>query len=71
MNNKYILITSLAILLISCNYDIVESNFKDHNEMIKENYFEKGWIPKQLENTKMTNIFVRNDLDINLSLIHI
>ena len=65
MKNKFILISCLAILLISCNYDIVENNFKNYNEMKKENYFEKGWIPIQLKNTKMTNIFIRNDLDIN------
>lgn len=50
---------------ISCNYDTVESEFENYEEMVESNYFDKGWIPKELANKEMKKIYVKNDLDRN------
>ena len=32
---------------------------------MEENYFDKGWIPKELANKEMNKIYIKNDLDRN------
>ena len=49
----------------SCNYDTIESKFANYEEAIDENYFDKGWIPKELANIEMKKIYVKNDIDRN------
>ena len=63
---KLILLPSIiCIWSTSCNYDIIESKFTNYDEAMDENYFDKGWIPKELANNEMKEIYVKNDLDRN------
>ena len=63
---KLILLPSIiCIWSTSCNYDIIESKFTNYDEAMDENYFDKGWIPKELANNAMKEIYVKNDLDRN------
>ncbi len=50
---------------ISCNYDVKESKFANYKEAIEQNFFEKGWLPKELANQEMKKIYVKSDLDRN------
>lgn len=55
----------ISICSPSCSFDKIESKFANYEEALDENYFEKGWIPKELVNKEMKKIFVKNDLDRN------
>lgn len=64
--NRIILFSILiCICLASCSFETIESNFATYEEALNKNYFEKGWIPKELVNKKMKKIYVKNDLDRN------
>jgi hypothetical protein len=55
----------ICIWSASCNYDIIESKFTNYKQAMDENYFDKGWIPKELANKEMKKIYIKNDLDRN------
>ena len=60
-----LLSTIICTWSTTCNYDIIESKFTNYDEAMDENYFDKGWIPKELANNEMKKIYVKNDLDKN------
>lgn len=64
--NRIILFSiHICICSASCSYDTIESKFANYEEALNENYFEKGWIPKELVHKEMKEIYVKNDLDRN------
>ena len=58
-----LLSTIICIWSTSCNYDNIESKFTNYDAAMDENYFDRGWIPKELANNQMKKIYVKNDLD--------
>ena len=71
-SNRIILIF-ITILLTntqSCNFDQVESKYSDFKSADKDGLFEKGWIPSDLVFNSMTNIYQRNNLDLNSSIFN-
>lgn len=64
--------TILSLLIItgsmlsSCILsDQKESRFTNYQQAQESNFFEKGWIPSALIMPSMTNIYVKNNLDLN------
>lgn len=56
---------TICFLITSCDFDQVENKYLNYNEATKDKFFEKGWIPATLIKESMTDIFVRNNLDLN------
>ena len=52
-------------LLISCDFDQVENRYSDYESANKDEFFEKGWIPKQIVYESMTDIYLKDNLDLN------
>ena len=64
--------TILSLLIItgsmlsSCILsDQKESRFTNYQQAQESNFFEKGWIPSALIMPSMTDIYVKNNLDLN------
>lgn len=55
----------ISLVLFAC--DRIETNYKNYAAANENGYFEKGWIPNRLVYKSMTNIYVQNDLDINIA----
>ena len=53
------------MILISCNYDLVENKFSDFKSAKEKGLFEKGWIPKEFVFESMTEIYLLSNLDNN------
>ncbi len=51
--------------LISCDIDQVENQYSDYEFANKGGLFEKGWIPKQIIYKSMTDIYLKDNLDLN------
>ncbi|MCA9417185.1 MAG: hypothetical protein KC917_12975, partial [Candidatus Omnitrophica bacterium] len=43
----FIVVLLAPFLLLSCS-ETIEEEFKDRQEVREKNYFERGWIPKNL-----------------------
>lgn len=53
-------------MLSSCILtDQKESRFTNYQQAQESNFFEKGWIPSALIMPSMTDIYVKNNLDLN------
>ena len=55
----------LIMILISCNYDLVENKYSDFTSAKEKGLFEKGWIPKEFVFESMTEIYLLTNLDRN------
>jgi len=62
---KNLIIICICFLTASCNLDQVESKYADYEEATKDGFFVKGWIPENIIRESMTEIYVRNNLDLN------
>lgn len=71
MSAKTLKHTILFLLLIafgilySCDFDQVENQYSDYESANKDEFFEKGWIPKQIVYESMTGIYLKDNLDLN------
>ncbi len=52
-------------ILYSCDFDQVENQYSDYESANKDELFEKGWIPKQIVYKSMTDIYLKDNLDLN------
>lgn len=48
-----------------CNYDQVTTEYETYQQAVKDDFFSKGWIPYELQDSSITNIYVRANLDVN------
>jgi len=56
---------AMLISLFSCAFDRVTTKYATFKEAEKDNFFEKGWIPKKLVDENVFDIYLQNDIDIN------
>lgn len=54
-----------SLLLSSCDLDQKENRYIDYEKATEAYFWIKGWIPKILIKKSMTDIYVRNNLDLN------
>ncbi len=62
---RILLLIALSTFLLSCNLDRVTTEYTTFEQADKDNFFEKGWIPIELVNEEITDIYLQNDIDIN------
>ncbi len=55
----------LLLFLCSCNLDRVTYKYETFEQASKDGLFEKGWIPNELINDDIKDIYLQNDIDIN------
>lgn len=53
----------LILILFSCS-DLMETHYSSYEEIIKDNGFQRGWIPKFLPNSSY-DIYEKHDIDNN------
>ena len=61
---KWIL-CAILFLLVACSFDQVEKRYPDFLSADKDGIFKKGWLPPDLTNKSMTDIYLRTNLDLN------
>jgi hypothetical protein len=59
------IVCTILFILASCSFDQVEKRYPDFLSADKDGIFKKGWIPPELTNKSMTDIFIRTNLDLN------
>lgn len=66
---KYIVMKKIVLIfmisIFACSSDQNEKKYNTYEEAKLDNLFEKGWIPKELVYNSMSNIIVKNNLDLN------
>lgn len=63
---KHFIITiCILIFLSSCNYEQVTTEYTSYKNAHKDDFFAKGWIPYELQDSTMTEIYVRSNVDLN------
>jgi hypothetical protein len=59
-----ILFSLFICFFVSCN-DQIKTEFKNYKSASENKFFDKGWIPNNLIYKSMTNINVKNNIDLN------
>lgn len=59
------ILCAILFILVACSFDQVEKRYPDFLSADKDGIFKKGWIPPDLTNKSMSDIFLRTNLDLN------
>ena len=65
MKKRYYFLFLFVLLAFSCDWDIVDKKYNNYKEAMKDNYLDKGWMPKELFVKSAFNIYHRSELDTN------
>ena len=64
MKNILILICFSAFFL-SCNFDQVTTEYINYKKAVESDFVAMNWIPYELQDSSMTNIYIRSNLNVN------
>ena len=62
---RTLLLIFMIPLIVSCSLDQIEVHYPNYEEALADNLFNKGWIPEQIISSSMSEIYLRNNIDIN------
>ncbi len=60
-----VLLIMILCVFGGCNYDQVTTEYETYQQALDDDFFDKGWIPYELQDSSITKIFVRANLDVN------